>query len=59
MGRGVIDLPMDEIASFIVLPETTSLYDKYNVVRCSNIVYCSNLYQRTRITVVTLCIVVV
>lgn len=32
MGRGVIDLPMDEVASFIVLPETTFLYDKYNVV---------------------------
>lgn len=32
MGRGVIDLPMDEVASFIVLPETAFLYDKYNVV---------------------------
>ena len=32
MGRGVIHIPMDEVASFIVLPETAFLYDKYNVV---------------------------
>ena len=32
MGRGVIDLPMDEVSSFIVLPEAAFLYDKYNVV---------------------------
>lgn len=32
MGRSVIDLPMDKIASFIARPEAIFFYDKYIVV---------------------------
>ena len=32
MGRGVIDLPLEEIAEFMALPEAPVLYDHHIVV---------------------------